>query len=196
MATLYIYAHGAHHLEDVEHFGRNDPYAQFTFDISDKKFYQKTAVKKNAGKNVEWNQELTLGNYNPNLNHYLYVEVFDEEHTVDAPIGFATLPLHQVLNAPNQTFKGVFDLYLPNGKQKGTITLTLAVLQPGQGAHGLTNVPEVKGISQLDGPHQEHIQKMKKKEHLADAAKILAVAGTVAGVNALHDQRKNDKQHS
>ncbi|KAF9348560.1 hypothetical protein BGX26_013041 [Mortierella sp. AD094] len=190
--TLQIFAHGANHLEDVERFGKNDPYAQFTFDISDKKSFHKTAVKKNAGKDVEWNQSITI-DYDPNRNQILYVEVIDDEATVDEPIAFADIPLRQVLDAPGQSFKGKFDLYNADSKAKGTITLTLSVLKPGQAAHAATSGPELKGFSQLDSDHQKRFKSLKNKEHAADAGVLLAAGAAIFGAKALHDQQKKDK---
>ncbi|KAF9170449.1 hypothetical protein BGX21_009004 [Mortierella sp. AD011] len=190
--SLQIFAHGANHLEDVEHFGKNDPYAQFTFDLSDKKSFHKTAVKKNAGKNVEWNQEIII-EYDPNRNHTLYVEVLDDETTADKPIGFADIPLRQVIDAPGQSFKGRFDLYTGDAKAKGTISLTLSILNPGQAAHVATSGPELKGFSQLDGEHQSRFKSLKNKEKASDLAVAAGIGAAILGAKKLHDEHKKDK---
>ncbi|KAF9112576.1 hypothetical protein BGX27_003167 [Mortierella sp. AM989] len=187
---LRVYAHGANHLEDVERFGKNDPYAQFTLNFNDKDSFQKTVVKKNAGKHVEWNQGLNIDNYEPNLNHTLYVEVLDKETTIDQPIGFTAIPLRQVINAPNQTLKGKFDLYDSHGKEKGTISLTISAVKPGQPANDHTSSPEVNGYTQVETEHLKRFKSMKNKEKAADAGTAAAILGGIFGAKALHDAHK------
>ncbi|KAF9112575.1 hypothetical protein BGX27_003166 [Mortierella sp. AM989] len=188
--TLQIYAHSAHHLEDVERFGKNDPYAQFSLDFTEKKSFQKTAVKKNAGKDVDWNQNLNIDNFDPSKHHNLYVEILDEETTADEPIGFTAIPLRQVLDAPGQSFKGKFDLFTTDSKQKGTVTLTISALKPGQSAHGVNPTPELKGYSQIETDHQRRVKSLARKEKVADAGLAAAVIGGLIGAKALHDAHK------
>ncbi|KAI1320810.1 hypothetical protein EDD11_009767 [Mortierella claussenii] len=193
--SLKITVHSANHLVDVESFGKNDPYVQVSLDYKNDHSFQKTSVKKNAGKDVEFNQELTLDGYEPTVNHNLYVEVFDDEHTIDAPIGFAAIPLRQVNDAPNHSFRGKFDLFTPDGKQKGTISLTLSAVQPGHSAnHASYDGPEQKGQSQIEADHQGRIQSLKNKEKAADGASLAVGAALAVGAKFLLDQHKDGKK--
>ncbi|KAG0007188.1 hypothetical protein BGZ80_004971, partial [Entomortierella chlamydospora] len=134
--SLQVYAHGADHLRKVDHLGKNSPYAQFSLDIHEKKpSFEKTAVKKHAGENVEWNENLTISNFSPSEHNTLYVEVLDHEILADAVIGYAAIPLRQVAEAGGNIFSGKFDLFNSKGEQQGTIDLTIADLKPGQDAH-------------------------------------------------------------
>ncbi|KAF9348559.1 hypothetical protein BGX26_013040 [Mortierella sp. AD094] len=189
--NLQIFVHGASHLEDVERFGKNDPYARFSLNFKEKDLFQKTSTKKNAGNTVEWNQGLNLDNYDPESQHTLYVEVLDEETTVDEPIAFTSIPLRQVRDAPHHTLKARFDLFLADGKQKGNIDLTISVLNPGQEPHNHTDSkPEAKGFSELDADHQHHIKNIRNKERAADAGVLFAAGAALLGAKALHDQHK------
>ncbi|KAF8930755.1 C2 domain-containing protein [Dissophora ornata] len=191
--SLQVTVHRANHLDDVEHFGKNDPYAQITLNFADSHSFQKTSVKKNGGKDVEWEQTLTLEEFDQSEHHDLYVEVLDDETTVDAPIGFTAIPLHQVLDAPGRSFKGKFDLFTPDGKQKGTISLTVTVLQAGHSAHE-NDGPEVKGQSQIVSDHQKRIKALKYKEKAADGAALAGAAALAVGAKFLLDKHKDQKK--
>ncbi|KAF9344635.1 hypothetical protein BGX26_004093 [Mortierella sp. AD094] len=192
--SLQVYVHGVNHLKDVEHFGKNSPYVQFSVDIQDKTSFTKTAVKKRAGDDVDWNETLTIDNFAPSQHHTLYVEVLDHETLADAVIGYAAIPLHQVAEAQGHIFKGKFDLFTSKGEQKGTIDLTIADLKPGQDAHNVSSRPEEKGKSQIDTDHQTRIKSLVNKEHLSEgagaAAALLAAAGIAVGAKYVADQHK------
>ncbi|GJJ77262.1 hypothetical protein EMPS_09621 [Entomortierella parvispora] len=196
-ASLNVTVHSADHLADVEHFGKNDPYTQITFDYKNEKSFQKTAVQKNAGKSATWNQTLTLDNYKPEYQE-LYVEVLDHEKTADAPIGFAAIPLRQVLEAPGNVLSAKFDLYTPEGKQKGFITLTIALAQPGQTSATIelnaASSPQTKGTSIIIADHQHRVKGLKNKERLADGAGLALAGLAAAGAGYLLSQHKNDKK--
>ncbi|CAO3567887.1 unnamed protein product [Mortierella alpina] len=170
----------------LQHLGKNDPYVQVTLDIKKKDSFQKTSVKKNAGKNAEWNETLSLEGYIPGQHHTLYVEVLESDIGIDPPIGFAAIPLTQVTNAQGHVFRGLFGLYTPSGKEKGTISLTIAAVQAGQAApHG--DLAEVKGLTQIESDHKHRIESLKRNEKVSDAA---AAAGIIAGLfaaKAVHD---------
>ncbi|KAG0205277.1 hypothetical protein BGX28_003079 [Mortierella sp. GBA30] len=186
MTQLKITVHKAEHLDDVEHFGKNDPYVQVTLDFKNKDSFQKSSVKKNAGKNAEWNETLTLENFSPNEHRELYVEVLDSDVGIDPPIGFAAIPLHQVLSAPNQVFRGQFQLYTPKGKEKGTVSLTIAAVQSGH-AVPQADLHEVKGLSQIVTDHQHRIETLKRNEKVGDAATAAAVIGGIFAAKAAYD---------
>ncbi|KAF9186606.1 hypothetical protein BGZ51_001861 [Haplosporangium sp. Z 767] len=191
--TLKVTVHYAENLEDVERFGKNDPYVQVGLDFNNAKAFVKTTVKKNAGKNAEWNQTLSVEEYDPNTHHDLYVEIFDDETAVDEPIGFLSIPLRQVTGAPNNVFRGIFNVYNVDGKEKGTISLTLAVVGAGQAAPSAT-AREVQGQSQVVTEHQKRIKSIKNKERATDAGILAAAMGAAAGAKLLHDQYKQGKK--
>ncbi|KAG0367662.1 C2 domain-containing protein [Gamsiella multidivaricata] len=192
--SLIVNVHAANHLDDVEHFGKNDPYAQISLDFTNSHSFQKTSIKKNAGKDVEWNQTLTLDGFEPSVNHNLYVEVLDDEHTADSPIGFAAIPLRQVIDAPNHSLRAKYDIFTPNGKQKGTISLTISAVQPGQQAPASHGGPEHKGESQIVSDHQKRFKDLANKEKAADGASLAAGAALAVGAKFLLDQHKGDKK--
>ncbi|KAG0249983.1 hypothetical protein BG011_008739 [Mortierella polycephala] len=191
--TLKVTVHSAEGMDDVEHFGKNDPYVQVGLNLKDPKAFVKTTVKKNAGKHAEWNQTLSVEEYDPNTQHELYVEIFDKETTIDAPIGFLAIPLRQVTEAPNSIFRGAFNIFKPDGKEKGTISLTLAVVQAGQAAPNVT-VSEVRGQSQVVTEHQNRIKSAKNHEKAADVGIAAAIVGGVFGAKKLHDSHKESQK--
>ena len=138
-----------------------------------------------------------MENFKPEY-HELYLEVMDDEKTVDAPIGFAAIPLRQVLEAPGSALAAKFDLFRPDGKQKGTITLTLALAQPGQTLAAVDHIAgaqvQLKGQSVIVSEHQARVKSLKNKEKAADGAG-LALAGIAAvGAKYLFDQHKDGKK--
>ncbi|KAF9203506.1 hypothetical protein BGZ49_006333 [Haplosporangium sp. Z 27] len=193
--SLQVYVHAARHLEDVERFGKNDPYVKATLNFRDSHSYQKTSVKSNAGNNVEWNESLTLENFNPSENHYLYVEIFDQDKGIDGPIAFTDIPLHQVQETQNHVFHGNFDLYTPDGEKKGVIGLSIAILKSGQPAHGITSAADRQGSTQIDQDHQKQIKNAERKEQLGDAATAAAVIGGLFAAKAAYDHSHHKTAH-
>ncbi|KAF9568823.1 hypothetical protein EC968_002844 [Mortierella alpina] len=186
--SLKITVHKAEHLDDVEHMGKNDPYAQFSLDFKQNDLFkkQKTSVKKDAGKSPEWNETVTIDNFNPTEHHELYVEVLEDDIGIDPPIGFCAIPLSQITKAENHVFRGCFDLYTPSGKPKGTIHLTIAVVNAGQAAPACHNA-EVKGLSQIVTDHQHRIKTMKTNEKVSDAGTAAAIIGGLFAAKKVHD---------
>ncbi|KAF8977367.1 hypothetical protein BGZ46_007431 [Entomortierella lignicola] len=190
--SLQVLIRSAEGLPDVERFGKNDPYAKITLNLTDKDYSKQTTAKNNAGKNVEWNEEFTLADFNPTRDQYLYVDVIDKEVTVDQPIGFAAIPLQQVLEAPEHVLKGRFDLHESESKVKGTVSLTIAYLRGGQQPHNLlgSQAPEVKGRSTVETEHLKKFKSAKNLERASDAATLLAGVAAVAGAKYIHDAQK------
>ncbi|KAG0222411.1 hypothetical protein BGX31_009163 [Mortierella sp. GBA43] len=186
--SLHIVARHADKLRDVESFGKNDPYARFSLNIDDKDSFKKTTVMKNAGRNVEWNEEITLDNYDPDLHPKLYVEVMDDEHLADAVIGFAAIPLYQVNDAYGRTFKGRFPLHDDDFKRKGTISLTITVTDEGESAPR-NDEPEQEGIADTTDDHKSRIKTLKRLEHASDAAAIAVGIGAIFGAKHLLSNR-------
>ncbi|KAG0209515.1 hypothetical protein BGX28_010288 [Mortierella sp. GBA30] len=179
--SLSIVAHGASNLKDVEMFGKQDPYFRFTLDISEPKTFQKTFVHKNAGQTPVWNQSFEIPlNGEPDL----FIEIMDEATTADGVIGFAAIPINQVVHAPGGTLCGFFDVFLPNGTPHGEVSLTLTARNvPGQqmSTPGYPSAP-VKGHSYIVEAHQKRIKSLKNKEMATDAG--IAVAGGLFAVGA------------
>ncbi|KAF9112573.1 hypothetical protein BGX27_003164 [Mortierella sp. AM989] len=189
--SLQIIAHGAEDLEDVERMGKNDPYVRFSFDFKDKNSFQRSKSIKNAGKNVEWNETFILENYNPNQT--LFVEVIDNEATIDQPISFTDIPLSQLSQAPDQTLKGRFDLYRTSDKPKGAISLTLIVLNAGESQRSATSAHEVRGTTQVVVDHQKAFKSAINKEKAGDGAALIAAGAFAFGVKTLLDAQKKPK---
>ncbi|KAF9978626.1 hypothetical protein BGZ65_006914 [Modicella reniformis] len=192
--SIHIHVTSAAGLDDVERFGKNDPYASFTLDLNDKSAFKKTSVKKNAGRHAEWNEVVILNNYDPSRHRTLYVDVMDDEKLADEPIGFASIPLYQAADAPNKSFKGKFDLFNDKNKHKGFISLTITIIETSRSGENITNSnPEVKGESQADSDHQKHIKKLIRLEHASDAATLAAGAALVFGAkNLLGGDKKKE----
>ena len=195
---LHIVARRATGLEDVEGFGKNDPYAKFCFEPkANGDNSKRTAAKENAGANPEWDQVIELPNYDPSRHHKLYVEVFDKEAGIDQPIAFTDIPLHQVQDAPHKSFKGRFDLHNDEGKPKGTIHLILTAITPEEAGRDIDyDLAEVQGTSTLDDDHQKAFKSAKLKEKSGDAAAI-AAAGLAGGLlfkafTAKNPEKKKD----
>ncbi|KAF9898517.1 hypothetical protein BX616_003915, partial [Lobosporangium transversale] len=195
--TLVIVAHGAQNLKDVETFGKQDPYLQFSLDFNNPKSFQKTFVHKDAGKTATWNQTFTVSLAG---EPELFIELMDEETTADAVIAFAAIPVNQIVHAPGATMHGVFDLFTPDGKQQGEVNLTLTAHNvPGQNTQPAiqTSTP-VKGTSHISELHHKRIKSLKNRETAADAGGaafggLLAVgAGLLA--NKLMDDKKKEEE--
>ncbi|KAF9319762.1 hypothetical protein BG003_008269 [Podila horticola] len=191
--TLVIVAHGAQTLFDVEVIGKQDPYLQFSLDVSNAKSFQKTFVHKDAGKTPTWNQTFSV----PLAGEpELFVEIMDEETTADAVIAFAAIPINQVVHAPGGTMHGVFDVYTPAGKPAGELNLTLTAHNvPGQNTAfaGQTAAP-VKGTSHISEVHQKRVKSIKNKEIAADVG-TAAVTGLLAvGAGFLANKLINDNK--
>ncbi|KAF9360705.1 hypothetical protein BGX34_007609 [Mortierella sp. NVP85] len=171
--SVHILARHANALEDVENFGKNDPYVWFTLDLEDKNAHGTTSTKNNAGNNVEWDEVVVLDNYDASRHHNLYVEVFDKEAGLDQIIGYATIPLHQVVSAHNHSLKAKFDLLNTDGKQKGTISLTITIIDSDRSGEAWANDgAEVKGESTDDAKHQDRIGSITRNEKVGDAAAV------------------------
>ncbi|CDS03850.1 hypothetical protein LRAMOSA06806 [Lichtheimia ramosa] len=164
---LNMIVNSASNLLDVEKFGKNDPYLQFTANYQDPNSFQKTSTQKNAGKNCSWNQSFTL----PMGAQEIYIEVMDAERAgFDEVIGFAAIPLNQV--GP-QGLNAVFPIYTVSNKPAGEVHLTF-----GNGAMQ----PVTQGHSYVNEGHQKRVKTLRNKAVASDAA----VGGAIAlGVGLL-----------
>ncbi|KAG0301905.1 hypothetical protein BGZ98_007956 [Dissophora globulifera] len=176
MSRLQVSVLHADGLHDVEHLAKNDPYCQVTLNINDSNSFQRTSVKKNAGKNVKWNQTLTIDNFQPSQNHLLYVEVFDKD-TVDTLIGYTAVYLSQVQEASSHAFKGIYNLFTSNGKAEGTISLYIAILKAGQANVQVPDGPETNGLGDIVDEQQKRIKAITMERLPPGVATIGSTSG-------------------
>lgn len=199
--TLSITAVAGINLINKDTIGKQDPYAQFSLDPSNPKAFQKTFTHKDAGRNATWNQSFVLPLHGePDL----FVEVFDEDPTADEVIGFAAIPINQVVYAQGGTFNGAFDIFQLNGKTAGELHLVLAV-------QGLPNSPQspggygyqqqqqpVRGQSYVNETHAKRIKSLRNKAIATDVGiatlgGALAVGAGLFGANFLNNQHKEEE---
>ncbi|KAF9120837.1 hypothetical protein BG015_005960 [Linnemannia schmuckeri] len=138
-AKLQITIHKAQGLEDVERFGKNDPYARIALDAAVDADFQRTKTIPNAGKNVSWEETLTIANFNPQTQHTLFVEVLDRERHEDD---------------------------LSNSK-KGEITLSIVVIPAGKTEIPLPG-NEKHGQAQFYSAHHERLKAVFPKQYVPD----------------------------
>ncbi|KAF9178731.1 hypothetical protein BGZ51_007447 [Haplosporangium sp. Z 767] len=198
--SLFIIAHGASDLKDVEMLGKQDPYLQFGLDLSNPKSFQKTYTHKNAGKTPSWNQSFEIPlNGEPDL----YVEIMDQEATVDGAIGFLAIPINQVVYAPAGTLCGVFDVFLPNGQPQGEVHLTLTAKNiPGmmntfggaQPGYAQQQQQPVKGQSYVLEAHQKRVKSLANKEKAGDIGMAVGAGLLAVGAGFLANKVINDME--
>ncbi|KAI8329528.1 hypothetical protein BC941DRAFT_442673 [Chlamydoabsidia padenii] len=194
--VLHINAIGANFEKDGQKIGTQDPFFQFTVNLEDKESFQKTFTHNNGGKTPSWNQSFTV----PLMGEPdLFVEVLDEEHTAPALIGFAALPINQVVHAPGAALNGVFDLYDVKNKVVGTLHLVLQA----QGFQNSSNqqVPSqpMRGQSYVNEIHQKRAKSIRNKEHASDAAGAIlggamAVGAGLFGKKYFDGQKKEEEE--
>ena len=115
--------------------------------------------------------------------------------TVDEVIGFAAIPIDQVVNAQGGSLYGTFDIFEINGKIAGELYLQLAV-------QGLPNSPQaqvsdyqqdqpVRGLSYANDVHVQRIKSLRNKVLATDVGmSALAVGAGLLGAKMLHDHHK------
>ncbi|KAF9973327.1 Extended synaptotagmin-1 [Actinomortierella ambigua] len=173
----------ARKLEDVDKLGSNDPYVFVFTDLEDLKNKNKIAKTHTAkdGKNPKWDQQLHLEELT-DRTEYLYVEVMDDETTVDEPIAFTAIPLSQVREAPGERLQAEFDLFDEDGRKKGTIILGLRLRDKDERAIEEEEQADVReGSSQVVSGHQKRFKSLVTKEHAADAAQAIATGAALLG---------------
>ncbi|KAI8355843.1 hypothetical protein B0O80DRAFT_33471 [Mortierella sp. GBAus27b] len=158
--TLRIQARHAEASEG-ETFSGSEVYAQFALGFVGFDLYRLTSMKRCNQRTVEWNEILTFKDTDLSRCN-LYVDVFQREDSVQKLFGYTTIPLKQVVDSPNASFKGRFDLIDIHEKVKGTISLTISAVDPDkEHLPILTDGPEFKGeISPKDDYHKEKITNM------------------------------------
>ncbi|CAO3567888.1 unnamed protein product [Mortierella alpina] len=121
----------------------------------------------------------------------------EQDMTADAPIGYCMIPLTQVLNAENHVLKGRFNLFNTKGKEHGSISLTLAIVAPGQAAPA-SHSSEIQGLSQKTTEQEKRITFLKRREQTADVGLAAGIIGGLAAGKALldaHNKPTVPKEH-
>ncbi|KAF9305653.1 hypothetical protein BGZ74_009400 [Mortierella antarctica] len=190
--TIQVIVHRVESLDDVEHMGKNDPYVQLTTDLTDKEGYKKTTVKKNAGRNAEFEEHLTLDSYDQQSDNYLFVEVLESDVGIDPPIGFTAIPLLQVKEAPHHALKGEFQLYTPKGKEKGSVTLSIFIVPSGQPAPHV-QLTMINGRTEIVSDQKKRIETLKTNEKINDVGAAAAIFGGLYALKKVHDASKKPK---
>jgi len=198
--TLTITAVAGINLLNKEMIGKQDPYAQFSLDPSNPKSFQKTFTHKDAGKNATWNQTFVLPLHG---EADLFVEVFDEDTTTDSVIGFAAIPINQVVYAQGGSFNGSFDIFQLNGKTAGELHLVLAVqglpnIPQGAGGYGYQQQQPTRGQSYLNETHAKRIKSLRNKSIATDVGiatlgGALAVGAGLMGAKFLDNRHKEEE---
>ncbi|KAI7897787.1 uncharacterized protein BX663DRAFT_527197 [Cokeromyces recurvatus] len=194
-ASLTINVCSATELVSVEHFGKQDPFLQFTLDFNQKDTYLRTFTHKNGGESATWNQTFTISlNGEPDL----FIEVLDEEHTVNEVIGFAAIPINQIVYAPGAQMNGLFQIYDTKGNPAGLVNLQLA-------ASGFPNSAPpnfgefVRGQSYVN---EEHCARMKSINKKATGVAVggallggaLAIGAGLLGKKLYDDHREEEEE--
>ncbi|KAG0081774.1 hypothetical protein BGZ90_004819 [Linnemannia elongata] len=94
----------------------------------------------------------------PSEHDTLYLEILDAELSIDELVALTAIPLDQFRASQGHAPPSRLNFYSINGKQKGEIFLTIAVVTLDQTA---THDPqyEVRGISKLNSEHQSCVAK-------------------------------------
>ncbi|KAF8923773.1 hypothetical protein BGZ52_009211 [Haplosporangium bisporale] len=187
--SIKVTVHHAEGLEDVERMGKNDPYVQITTDLTDKHAFKKTSVKKNAGRNADWEENVTIDSFIPEHQHYLYVEILDSDVGIDPPVGFTAIPLAQVQQAPQHALKGEFQIYNAKGKEKGTIVLSIYILAGDAAAPNLS-LQQVRGRTEIVSDQKHRIETLKRNESVSDVGAAALILGGLYAAKKAHDASK------
>lgn len=197
--SLTVVAHAALEMPNVETFGKQDPYMQFSLNLNDKSSWQKTHTQKDAGTNATWNQSFEIPlRGEPEL----YVEVMDEETGVDELIGFAAIPIAPVAQAPGGYINGLFDLYTVKGKSGGVLHLSLTVrgFNSPPPAYGQYDQP-VRGHSYVNEEHLNRCKSLRNKAIAGDIGTAVLGGALAIGAGFLghklyqeHEQREQEEE--
>lgn len=189
--SLSIRVISASDLYNAQTVGKQDPFVQFTLNYEDKKTFVKTFTHQNAGRNAQWNQSFTLPlNGEPNL----YVEVLDEESTVDEVIGFCAIPINQIVHAQGANLNGLFKLYTTKGANAGTLNLQLAAIGFPNSQPPNLNAQPVEAQSFLDDGHCARMKSTTKKAQGVQIGGALLGGALAVGAGFLGKKLYDDQQ--
>jgi hypothetical protein len=172
--SLSINALGAGALKKVQKVGKQDPYLQFSLDFEDKEKFNKTYTDKNAGETASWNQSFTIPiSGEPDL----FIEVLDEENSVDEVIGFAAIPINQIVHADGAYLNAVFAIFDTKKEPAGEVHLQLAAVGFPNSQNPNWQGRPVRGQSYV---HDGHLKRMtsshKKQQGVAIGGALLGGA--------------------
>ncbi|SAL99964.1 hypothetical protein [Absidia glauca] len=193
--TLIVNAVGANFLKDGQKIGTQDPFMRFGLNLEDKKSFQKTYTAKNGGKTPSWNQSFTLS---LSGEQHLYIEVLDEETTSSALIGFAAIPINQVVYAQGASLNGLFEVYDVKSNVVGEVNLVLQAKGFENSSNEQPQSNPIRGTSIVHEEHQKQCKSMRTKEHATEAG--VAVLGGALAIGAgllgkkLFDDHKKEEQ--
>lgn len=189
--TLSIHVTSATELISVQTFGKQDPFFQFALNYEEKDNFVKTFTDKNAGENPTWNQSFTVSLHGePDL----FVEILDEESSVDEVIGFAAIPINQVVYAEGAYMNGIFKLFDTKGEPAGFVNLQLAAQGFPNSRTPDFNCEPIQGQSYV---HEGHCARMKSSEKKATGVTVaggLLGAGLAIGAGFLAKKLYDDQQ--
>ncbi|KAI8997692.1 hypothetical protein BDB01DRAFT_772007 [Pilobolus umbonatus] len=195
--TLLVRAIGASELTNVQTIGKQDPFVQFSLNYSDKKAFVKTYTHKNAGDSATWNQTFSIPlNGEPDL----FVEVLDEESTIHEVIGFAAIPINQVVHSHGANLNGLFEIFTVKGERAGVINLQLAAIGfPNSQPAPLDSEP-VQGQSYINEGHAARMKSSKNKVQGLQVGGALLGGALAIGAGFLgkkfYDDRKSAEEEA
>ncbi|KAI8875531.1 carbohydrate-binding module family 12 protein [Backusella circina FSU 941] len=172
--SLSINALGAGSLKKVQRVGKQDPYLQFSLDFEDKEKFNKTYTDKNAGETASWNQTFSIPiSGEPDL----FIEVLDEENTADEVIGFAAIPINQIVHADGGYVNGIFTIFDTKKEPAGEVHLQLAAVGFPNSQNPNWQGRPTRGQSYI---HEGHLKRMtsnhKKQQGVAIGGALLGGA--------------------
>jgi hypothetical protein len=152
--------------------GKQDPFLQFSLNFEEKDSFLKTFTHKNAGENATWNQTFTIS---LNGEENLYVEVLNEETTVNEVIGFCAIPIKQIVESQGANMNGLFEIYNTKGERAGEINLQLAASGFPNSETPNFNCAPIRGQSYVHESHSVRMTSTKKK------STGMAIGGAILG---------------
>jgi hypothetical protein len=192
-ASLSIHVSSASELVSAQTIGKQDPFLQFSLDLDNKESFMRTFTHKNAGANATWNQSFTVS---LNGEADLYVEILDEESTVNEVIGFCAIPINQVVHAPGANMNGLFDIYDTKGERAGQLNLQLAALGFPNSQPADPQAQPVRGQSYVNEAHCARMKSTKKKATGVAVAGGILGAGLAIGAGFLGKKLYDDHQQN
>ncbi|CEP13274.1 hypothetical protein [Parasitella parasitica] len=171
--SLTINAVSAYELRKVQRIGKQDPFLQFSLDFTNKEGFLKTFTHKDGGEKATWNQSFTI---ELNGEENLYVEILDKEKTFDEVIGFAAIPINQIVHANGSYLNGLFTVFDTKREKAGTVHLQFSTTGFPSSETPNFNTQPIQGQSYV---HEEHCARMKSQDKKDTG---IAIAGGLLGV--------------
>jgi hypothetical protein len=151
----------------------------------------KTFTHKNAGENATWNQTFTIS---LNGEENLYVEVLNEETTVNEVIGFCAIPIKQIVESQGANMNGLFEIYNTKGERAGEINLQLAASGFPNSETPNFNCAPIRGQSYVHESHSVRMTSTKKKSTGMAIGGAILGAGLAVGAGFLGKKMYDNHQ--